>query len=519
MVYNEKKGESAMAKRPEQHATIGRLFNILPPDFANLGGSDASVLRDLRNHIKANVKDPRFVGQIRFYFHELLMIVMLAAMSGCTSYVQMALFAREKEAWLRTFLDLPIGVPGKNALWNAMKVVDESKWHAAVAGFFMERIEAGLSAFASDADQDMDQEVNREMDPNSNLETNHNTEQAEVSEKIDEAGAEGKIADQTADQTADADADAETSCCAAAPIRKYRTRYFDARFNTITRIDDIIDGYACDGKALNGSDRVASNVDPGQPKIFVMNKYSIALGMVLRSVVIPAKTNEITTFGELLDGDDLRGIVVTADALNAHPGIAREIAEKGGSYCLGLKKNNRILFGDIVEVFKEEACGTRFETTEEIDGWTIQREYRFILDPDQLKDFYKIDQWANATAIGAVRTTRIKTSTGESSTGIRYYIVGGITDIEAIAYAISKHWQVENCLHWNLDCVMECDPCRATLGGTGKALYAARTMALMFLELGRRVLSKYKTDVKKMFLMDCRYIQLALSPLNVAALS
>jgi hypothetical protein len=85
---------------------------------------------------------------------------------------------------------------------------------------------------------------------------------------------------------------------------------------------------AVDGKTLRGSG-VAGG--PGRHLLAALDH---AHGVVLGQVDVEAKTNEIPMFATLLDGVDLAGTVVTADALHAQRAHAEYLAGQRGAHYL-----------------------------------------------------------------------------------------------------------------------------------------------------------------------------------------
>jgi hypothetical protein len=92
---------------------------------------------------------------------------------------------------------------------------------------------------------------------------------------------------------------------------------------------------AVDGKTLRGSGR------DGGPGRHLLAALDHAHGVVLGQVDVEAKTNEIPMFSTLLDGIDLAGAVVTADALHAQRGHAEYLAGKRGAHYLITDKRNQ----------------------------------------------------------------------------------------------------------------------------------------------------------------------------------
>ena len=78
-------------------------------------------------------------------------------------------------------------------------------------------------------------------------------------------------------------------------------------------------------------------------------------------------------------------------------------------------------------------------------------------------------------AVGRVVTTVRKGETVQIQT--RYYI-SSITDTERFAYAVRKHWSIENQLHWCLDVIFHEDDSRAKKDNSPLNLNVVRKTAL-----------------------------------------
>ncbi|MFV2104818.1 ISAs1 family transposase, partial [Micromonospora sp. LOL_024] len=91
---------------------------------------------------------------------------------------------------------------------------------------------------------------------------------------------------------------------------------------------------AVDGKALRGSRT------PDTPARHVMAACDQATGVVLGSIDVDGKTNEITRFAPLLDQlADLRNTVITADALHCQREHVSYLAQRGAHWILTVKGN------------------------------------------------------------------------------------------------------------------------------------------------------------------------------------
>ena len=64
----------------------------------------------------AGVTDPRVERTRRHRFCDLLLVALCATLAGAESFADMEDWARMKEGWLRTFLDLPAAFPATTRL-------------------------------------------------------------------------------------------------------------------------------------------------------------------------------------------------------------------------------------------------------------------------------------------------------------------------------------------------------------------------------------------------------------------
>ena len=62
------------------------------------------------------IEDPRCSGKVEHRLVEVLVIAVCAVIACAESWDDIALYGRSKLAWLRTFLDLPNGIPSHEAL-------------------------------------------------------------------------------------------------------------------------------------------------------------------------------------------------------------------------------------------------------------------------------------------------------------------------------------------------------------------------------------------------------------------
>jgi predicted transposase YbfD/YdcC len=78
------------------------------------------------------------------------------------------------------------------------------------------------------------------------------------------------------------------------------------------------------------------------------------------------KSNEITAIPLLLKHLDVKGALVTMDAMGTQTDIARAIRDGGGDYCMSLKKSWPAVYADVEQLFTHPPDDVMLETTETV---------------------------------------------------------------------------------------------------------------------------------------------------------
>ena len=97
---------------------------------------------------------------------------------------------------------------------------------------------------------------------------------------------------------------------------------------------------------------------------------------------VEEKSNEITAIPELLDQIQIKGQIVTIDAMGTQTEIAKKIKKKQADYVLALKGNQKNLYQEVKDYFAEkefckeiEKTGGYQKTIEKAHGQIEIREY------------------------------------------------------------------------------------------------------------------------------------------------
>ena len=112
---------------------------------------------------------------------------------------------------------------------------------------------------------------------------------------------------------------------------------------------------AVDGKTLRGS----KTSPDGSGALHLVSAYATEAGLVLAQRAVDGKSNEITAIPELLDMFNLKGAIVSIDAMGTQKAIAERIVEKEADYVLALKGNQTSLHEDAALFFADPRSDRR----------------------------------------------------------------------------------------------------------------------------------------------------------------
>ena len=117
-------------------------------------------------------------------------------------------------------------------------------------------------------------------------------------------------------------------------------------------VESISGVVAVDGK------QARRTKDAKKRALHVVSAFSAECGLVLGQLACEEKSNEITAIPKLLEQLELKGCIVTIDAMGTQSEIASAITNKGADYILSLKENQPGLYRD-VKLYFEEYRGIR----------------------------------------------------------------------------------------------------------------------------------------------------------------
>ena len=348
----------------------------------------------------SSLKDPRIQAKTRHKLIDIIIITICASICGADEWTEVVDYGKAKHAWLKTFLELPGGIPSHDTFGRVFSLLRPEEFE----------------------------------------------------------------------------------------------RCFVSWIHAVFKISDG-QTVPIDGKTLRRSYERSSN----KAAIHMVGAWAAQSGLALGQVRTEDKSNEIKAIPELLKLLEIKGCIVTIDAMGCQKEIARQIVDHEADYVLALKGNQGNLHKDIALFFEHaQQCEFRdiahqsYETTDGDHGRVEVRRYVTISDLDWLDDR---SNWKNLRLIGMVHSER---HIGDKITReARYYISSLPNDVKRFASAVRDHWTIENQLHWVLDIAFREDDNRVRDRNAAANLAILRRFALSLCKQEKTAKVGIKTKRKR----------------------
>jgi predicted transposase YbfD/YdcC len=230
-----------------------------------------------------------------------------------------------------------------------------------------------------------------------------------------------------------------------------------------------------DGKTMRGT------IPAGQSRgLHLLAAFVPDEGCVILQVEVEKQENEIPAAARVLKCLDLRGKVVSGDALLTQRDLSVQIVEAEGDYIWFVKDNQPELCQDIETLFAAEVCVPGFSaikkelrTAQQVGKGHGRIERRILTASSDLLGYLS---WPYAQQVFRLERHFVRIRDGK----VMHHVVYGITSLtaqeagpERLLALTRQHWQIENSLHYRRDVTLREDRCTLRTG------HAAHAMALI----------------------------------------
>jgi predicted transposase YbfD/YdcC len=238
---------------------------------------------------------------------------------------------------------------------------------------------------------------------------------------------------------------------------------------------------ALDGKTMRGT------IPAGQSHgVHLLAAYWPQEGWVLAQVEVGRKENEIPAAVRLLKTLDLRGKIITGDALLAQRDLSLQIVRAGGEYVWIIKDNQPETAEALARLFAPEPVVKGFSPASHDDfqvAATVDKAHGRI-ETRRLTASSASPVWLNWPGVAQVfklerRFVRVKDQHVEHEV---VYGVTSLTPAEApparLLSLVREHWGIENGLHYRRDDTLKEDRCTLRTGQAAPAMAALNNLVL-----------------------------------------
>lgn len=235
-----------------------------------------------------------------------------------------------------------------------------------------------------------------------------------------------------------------------------------------------------DGKSLRGS--IPSGQTQGE---HLLAAFVPEEGWVLMQVEVDCKENEIKAAPSILKSLDLRGKVITGDAMFTQRELSIQVVQSEGDYIWVVKDNQPQLLDDIATVFEPQKplkgfgeVPEQFSCASTVDKGHGRIEKRSLYASEQLKGYL---DWPYAQQVFMLERHVERVSDGKTT----HEVVYGVTSFDAqrasperLMELVRNHWHIENKLHYRRDETLREDWCHLRMGHAQRMMASINNLVL-----------------------------------------
>jgi len=270
-------------------------------------------------------------------------------------------------------------------------------------------------------------------------------------------------------------------------LRMIDPKALDAAFGSLTAtlLKALANGgvIAIDGKSLKGA------YDKGEaymPRMMV-TAYAADLRLTLASLEAKGGS-EVEAALSLIGLIDLKGHIVTTDALHCHRRMAAAVIAKGGDYCFALKGNQEGLLSDARACLSEVRKRHPAAKSQTQGHGRVETRVGIVVKAPGIAEHH---DFPGLKAFGRIEATRVVD--GKVETDVRIFALSRTLAPQALLKTVRAHWDIENGLHWQLDVTLREDAARNRRDNGPANIAVLRRRAL---DVARRDTSKGSLAVK-----------------------
>ena len=213
-----------------------------------------------------------------------------------------------------------------------------------------------------------------------------------------------------------------------------------------------------DGKAIKSTDPIKAI----EKMMNIVTAYTDT-GIAIGQKTVDSKSNEIPAVRELIEMIDIKGKILTMDAMHCQKETVEKIIDNKGDYVVQLKANQGTFHEDVYAMFDDEYmdetdkdCEYEIYSTIEKSHGRIEKRTCYVLNEIAFFTNY-INDWKGLKKIFAVK--REVERDGKTTKEISCYLSSKNTSAEKLLTYTRNHWKIES-MHHILDVSFDEDKCK-----------------------------------------------------------
>jgi len=214
-------------------------------------------------------------------------------------------------------------------------------------------------------------------------------------------------------------------------------------------------------------------------------------GVTLALEFVQQKSNEIPAIPKLLQQLELKGHVVSVDAMGTQTAIATQIKQQEADYLMALKRNQGKLHDEVIDQFhfaktqielKKSNAWDVHETIEKSNGRVSKRRVVVTNELDWMQRSIR-KRWNSLSSLIAIELESYDMQKKKTTKHTRFYISSLNASAEEFQKLIRQHWSIENGCHWVLDTLYREDHSQVRAKNAAKNFAILRRIALNLLKI------------------------------------
>lgn len=222
--------------------------------------------------------------------------------------------------------------------------------------------------------------------------------------------------------------------------------------------------------------------DAEKRPLYVLSAFSSECGLVLGQLAYEEKSNKITSIPKSLKIMEIKGYIITIDAMGTQTDIAETIIDNEADYILALKENQKILYNDVKlyldDIYREKKLLNSKNYYKSVEKGHGRIEIRKCVISKEIDWLYNKYAWKNLYGIGAIYRT-IEKNEIKSKQG--HCFCKNLNAQQIMKYK-RNYWSIENNLHWVLDMAFKENESRARKDNSAENFNVIRQIAFNILK-------------------------------------